>query len=137
MEMHLAVGQGADRLAVLADVGDQHHRGVVAHELLGMDDRRRPEFFREPDLVFLAQILTAQHNDEILVPGVAYLREAAGIDVITQVDTENLGPQCRRQRPHAERGRRKLDLAASGFHPLLPHAWSAPLIGLLRLWSAG
>jgi len=93
---------------------------MVAHELLGMDHRRRPEFFREANLVLLAHVLTAQHNDEVLVPGIANLREDLRIDVIAQVDTQNLRAQCRRQRPHAKRGRRKLDLAAISFHPCAP-----------------
>ena len=129
MKMHLAVGQGADRLPVLADVGDQHHRGVVAHELLGMDHRRRPELFRETNLVLLAQILTAQHNDEVLVPSVANLREHPRVDVIAQINTENLGPECRGQRPYAQRGRRRLDLAGSGFHPFAPSPVVCAVVG--------
>src|SRR5262249_32912291 len=85
-----------------------------------MDHRWRPELFREANLVLLTQILTAQHNDEILVPGVANLREHARVDVIAQIDAENLGPECQGQRPYAQRGRRRLDLAGSGFHPFAP-----------------
>ena len=80
VEVHLAVRQGADRLAVLADVRDQHDGGVTAHELLGVDHGRRPEHFREADLILLAQLLIAQQDHEMLVPGVPDLRADVFID---------------------------------------------------------
>ena len=65
MEVHLAVGQSANRLAVLADIGDQHNCGMLLHELFGVNYRGRAEAFREADFVLLRQVLIAQENDEI------------------------------------------------------------------------
>src|SRR4029450_5649530 len=91
-------------------------RGVIAHELLGVDHRRRPEFFGEANLVLLAQLLIAQQNHEILVPGVLDLREGVVGDVPAQVDADDLGAQRRRQRPYGEPRRTKLRVDASTFH---------------------
>src|SRR5262245_61489994 len=103
----------------LADVGDQHHGGMVAHELLGVDHRRWTEFFREADLIVLAQLLVAQQDDEVRVPGVADLREGAIVDLLPEIDPDDLGAQGRRQRPHGEHRTRhlRLDLSAPRFHP--------------------
>jgi hypothetical protein len=120
VEMHLTVGQGADRLAVFADIRDQHHRRVIAHELLGVDHRRRPKLFREANLVLLSQLLTAQQNHEVLVPGVLDLREGVIVDVPAQVDADDLGTQCRRQRSYGDARRTKLRVDASIFHATAP-----------------
>ena len=95
MEMHLAIGQGADRLAVLTDIGDQHHRRVAAHELLGVNLRGRAEFCRETDLILLGQLLIAQQNEEVLVPGIPNVREDIVVDLLPQVDADDLGAQRR------------------------------------------
>jgi hypothetical protein len=95
MEMHLAVGQSADRLAVLADVRDQHHRRMIAHELFGVDHRRWTEFFREANLVLLAQLLTTQEDDKVPMPGVLDLRESIIVDLLAQIDADNLDAQSR------------------------------------------
>jgi hypothetical protein len=119
VEVHLPVRQGADRLAVLADVRDQHDRGVAAHELLGVDHSRRPEHFRETDLIPFAQLLVAQQDDEMPVPGVPELRAGLFIDVLAQIDADDLGAQRRRQRPHRQcrRWERGLGVRGSRFHP--------------------
>jgi hypothetical protein len=89
------------------------------HELLGVDHRRRTEFFREADLILLAQLLIAQQNDEVLVPGVADLREGAIVDLLPEIDADDLGAQGRRQRSHGEcrRTRLRLDMSGPRFHP--------------------
>jgi len=68
---------------------------MAAHELLGVDLRGRSEFCREPDLVLLAQLLIAQQNDEVLVPGVPDKREETVVDLLPQVDADDLGAQRR------------------------------------------
>jgi hypothetical protein len=127
--MHLAVGQGADRLAVLSDIRDQHHRGMIAHELLGVDYRRRSKLLGETDFVLLAQLLVAQEDHEVLVPGVPNSREGEIVDLAAQIDTDDLGAERRRQRPHDEcrtMHHLRLDMFRchpdrSLFMPRLPH----------------
>ncbi len=119
VEVHLAVRQGADRLAVLADVRDQHDGGVAAHELLGVDHGGRPEHFREADLILLAQLLIAQQDHEMLVPGVPDLGADVFIDVLAQIDADDFGAERRRQRSHREcrRTERGFGVGGSRFHP--------------------
>ena len=69
---------------------------MIAHELLGVDHRRGTEFFREANLVLLAQLLTAQEDDEIPMPGVSDLREGVIVDLFAQIDADDLGAQRRR-----------------------------------------
>ena len=95
MKMHLAVGQRADQLAVLADVRDQHDGGMAADELRGVNLGWRPEFFREADLVLLAQVLVAQENDQVLVPDFPDLREGAVVELPAQIDADDFGADCR------------------------------------------
>src|SRR5262245_12239479 len=132
VEMHLAVGQGADRLAVLADIGDQHHRGVIAHELLGVDHRRRPELLCEANLVVLAQLLSAQQNDQVLMPGVSDLRENRLVELAAQVDPHDLGAECRRKRPYGKAGLTRHGLDASSFHLAAP---SLPVVAAVAASS--
>src|SRR5262249_2962513 len=69
---------------------------MIAHELLGVDHRRGAEFFREANLVPLAQLLTAQEDDEAPVPGVSDVREGVIVYLFAQIDTDDLGAQRRR-----------------------------------------
>ena len=94
VELHFAVGQRADGLAVLANVGDQHHRGMAVHELPGVDDGKRTETLGKADLILLAQVLVAQEDDEALVPCRQNLRKCSVVNVSAQVDIDDLRAQC-------------------------------------------
>jgi hypothetical protein len=54
-----------------------------------------PYFFREANLVLLAQLLTAQKDDEVAVPGVPDLREGIIVDFLAQIDADDLDAQSR------------------------------------------
>ena len=87
VEPHLAVPERADRLAVLVDmIGDHHH--VVPVDRLDLDRalRRRhalgdrAEMGGEPALIVLGQLLVAEHQHGVLVPGVLDLAQRLGIE---------------------------------------------------------
>ena len=99
VELHLAVRQGADRLAVFADVGDQHHcRMLRADELRRVDFRRRAEALGEADLIVLGQRLVAQQDDQMLVPGTEDLLKTRIVEGLAQIDADNLRAEGLRQR---------------------------------------
>jgi hypothetical protein len=100
VELHLAVRQRADRLAVLAHVGDQHHRRMRAHELFGMDLGRRAEAFSKPNLIVFGQLLAAQQDDQMLMPGIEHVPGKRIVDGIAQIDADNFRAKCGRQRTH-------------------------------------
>src|SRR5262249_2122909 len=102
-KLHFAVGQRAYRLALLANVGDQHHRGMAAHELLGMNDCRRPEPPGKTHLVVLAQRLIAQKNDEVLVPGGKHLRKNSITERAVQRDANDFGSERGRKSANCKR----------------------------------
>ena len=68
---------------------------MSAHELFGVDHRRWTEFFREANLILFAQLLTAQKDDEVPVPGVSNLLEDVILDLLAQIDADDLGAQSR------------------------------------------
>ncbi len=97
VEMHLAVGQRADRLAVLADVRNEHHgRMLDAERATGGDLRGRTERLGEAHLRVLVERLVAQQDHQMLMPGVEEFLLERLVDRIAQVDAQDLG---------AERGR--------------------------------
>ncbi len=93
MEVHLAVGQSADRLAILADIGDQHHRRIAGREPPRVAHGERSETFGESDLVLLRELLIAQENDEVLVPDVQHLRSKPIVHRLAQIDSDDFGAQ--------------------------------------------
>ena len=68
---------------------------MIAHELFGVDHRRRTEFFREANLILFGQLLTAQKDDEVAVPGVSNLLEDVILDLLAQIDADDLDAQSR------------------------------------------
>ena len=81
MEEHLAVGQRADRLAVLADVRDQHDRGMsLRRAARRMRQGQRPEYLGITRLVVLAQLLPAHQQHRMVVPRLAQGRRCCGGD---------------------------------------------------------
>jgi hypothetical protein len=98
MKVHLAIGQRPDQLAVLTDVGDQHHRRIAGGETPCVTDGRRPKPLPEANLVILAQMLIPQQDDERLVPNVLDLREELIVERLAQVNPEDLRADCGRER---------------------------------------
>ena len=96
MKLHLAVGQRANRLAVLANVRDQHDRGVGANVFPGVDHRRRTKALGEADLILLGELLVPQQDHEVLVPGGENLLEGLIVEARAQIHSRDFGPQGRR-----------------------------------------
>ncbi len=113
MEVHLAVGERADRLAVFADIGDEHYRGMAAYELRRMNLGRWAEHLGEANLVLFGEMLIAQQDDEVLVPDVAHLRDGSVVERVAQVDADDLGAERRRQRPGLQRCRVELGVQSN------------------------
>ena len=114
VEPELAVAEGADRLAVDLDVGHQQHLLVVLLDALGARAQRFgrllaaaevAEIGGEAKLVVLRHFLAAEHQHEVLVPGLLDRREPAFAQRLGQVDAADLGAACRRQRRDPNVGR--------------------------------
>ncbi len=96
MEHHLAVGQRADRLAVLADVGDQHDAGQQARialgEILGRPAERADlaKKARCPHQIFLRQILLGKDDDEMIEPGLVDCPNGLRVGLLAQIDAAQL-----------------------------------------------
>ena len=98
MKVHLAVGQRPDQLAVLADVGDQHHGRIAGGETPRVTDGRRSEAFPETDLVVLVQVLIPDEDDERLVPYILDSREERIVHGLAEIHPQDLGADRRRER---------------------------------------
>src|SRR5215510_10151122 len=133
VEMHLAVRECADRLAVLADVRDEHHGGMLdAEGAAGGDWCRRAEHLGKAHLRVLIERLVAQQDHQILMPGVEKRLLERVVDRIAQVDTQDLGAERRRKRPHHEgRGRCCLRCRRDRSH-VVPPSGLAPIRPLQR-----
>jgi tripartite-type tricarboxylate transporter receptor subunit TctC len=101
MEMHLAVRQGADGLAVLPDVGHQHGVAVVGIGRIAL--RFVAQFLRagpldqlaeqagDGDLPVFVQVLVAHHDDAAIEPGADERVCVGGGQRAGEVDARNLG----------------------------------------------
>src|SRR5262245_45744984 len=110
MEHHLPVGQGADRLTVLADVGDQHASGQQARIALG-EIFRRPGQFAElaeiagrADQVFLRQLLAGKDDDEMIEPGLVDGANGFVVGLFAQVEPTDFSPDMLAERNDVEPG---------------------------------
>lgn len=101
VKVHLAVGQGADQLSVLPDVGDQHHGGIARRIPPRVAHRRRSEPRAETDLIVLAQMLVAQKDHQVLEPDVENSRECLIADRPAEINADDLGADRRRQGPRS------------------------------------
>ena len=99
VEIHFAVGQRADELAVLADVGHQHREvamldtGFVAGRRWPVARFQNTEMFCEADLLVLGQFLISEHDHEVPMPGVEDGRDRLRRWLFPQVDAEDFGAQ--------------------------------------------
>ena len=102
MELHFAVGQRADRLAVLADVRHQHDFGMLhiggfgAHRGGARPALQRAEALSQAHLILFAQDLIAEQDDEMVAPSGGDAREGLVVDRPRQVDAANLRAERRR-----------------------------------------
>ena len=108
VEIHLTVGQRADRLAVDPDVGDQHHRVVDRGRVL-RPLALRPgaptdlaERLGEIELLFLGEAGRAEQQHDVLAPRRPERRRGVGVDRPGDVETRDLGAERVRQRPDLE-----------------------------------
>ena len=117
---HFAVGQRADRLAVLADVRDQHDGGMLGAECsTGSDLCRRAKRLRKAHLSVFVEHLVAQQDHQMPVPDVEELLLACFVDRIAQVDAHNLGAERRRELPDGESAGFLMQGGGGRFHELL------------------
>jgi hypothetical protein len=72
---------------------------MLLYELLGVNHRGRAEAFREPDLILLRQLLIAQENDKIPVPGLQQMCSEPIVHLPAQIDADDFGAQGGRQWP--------------------------------------
>src|SRR4029450_5804676 len=97
MENHLAVGQGADRLAVLADVGDQHDPGQQARIALGKIFGRPgqlaelAEVAGHAEQILLRERLAGKDDDEI-EPGPIDGADGLLVGLFAQIEAADFGP---------------------------------------------
>ena len=107
VEPHLPIGQHANGLAVLADVGDEHGVGVVVRPLEGagalVGQRRRahadsPEQRDEGALLVGIEALAAKQQHGMVKPGLVDDGEALGVDGFRNINAANLGPNRGRDR---------------------------------------
>ncbi len=99
VKVHLAVRQGADELAILPNVGYQHHCGVRSARMFCVTGGGRSEQLSEANLVVLGQVLIAQEDDKRAMPYVQDLDEQLVAHRLTYIDPDDLGTDCGRQRP--------------------------------------
>ena len=96
---HLAVAEGADRFAVLDDVGDHHERRVVfaaGRAAVGRAaaDVDLAEIAGGADLVGFRQFLIAEHDDDVLIEGVVDGLDGRGIERLAQIDARDCGARA-------------------------------------------
>ena len=106
VEVHLAVGQCADELAVFLFVGDVHDRGValLQRRVSSEGGGERSEAFAESHLLLLFERLPRHQQDAVLVEQLAHRAQRLARHRLRQVKTPDFRPQSRRQRTHAETG---------------------------------
>ena len=109
METELAVAQGADRLAVLLDVGDQEDLPDRPVRLSADVLDRGPEVAGEADLVLLAYGLVAEHQHAVVENGAAEPARGCGIERQAEVQPPDL-------RAEGAAGRDHLDSIGRVFH---------------------
>ena len=108
MKHHLAVGQRADRLAVFADVRDQHDAGQHARIALGKIFRRPVQLAKlaeipgHPNEIFLRQALAGKNDHEVIEPGLVNGADGLVIRLVAQIEPANFGPDVLRQRDDVE-----------------------------------
>ena len=133
VEVHFPVGQGADRLPILADVRDQHHgRMLYAERTTGCDPRRRAECLGKPHLGILIEGLVAEQDHQMLVPGVEDPLPERAADRIAQVHAQNFRAERGTQLPHGKRGS-FIQCSNRRFHEALPAPVSSDRAGLRTL----
>ena len=108
VEKHLAVRQRADRLAVDADVGDQHHRVVDRGRVLrplalgpgaGADAAERRG---EAELLFLGEAGRAEQQHDVVAPRRPQRPGGVRVDRRGDVEPDDLRAERIRQRPDLE-----------------------------------
>src|SRR5262249_40747510 len=110
VEVHLAIRQRPDGLAVLADVRDHHDVGQqprisLGEELLRARQRRDlAEITCHPDQILLRETLATKQEDEVVEPRLVDRLHGLGVELVAQVDAADLGADVLRQRNHVESG---------------------------------
>src|SRR5262249_52545104 len=98
MEHYFAVGQGADRLAVLADVGDHHDAGQQLRIALGKVFRwprqlaELAEIAGRADQVLLRQLLAGKDDDEMIEPSIVDGADSVLVRLFAQIEAADFSP---------------------------------------------
>ena len=96
MEHHLAIRQRADRLAILADVGDQHDAWQNLGVSLGKEFRRPArhsllaEIAGNADEVLLGELLSREHDHKVIEPSLVDRLDGVVIGLLAQIDPAQL-----------------------------------------------
>jgi hypothetical protein len=96
VEHHLAVGQGADRLAVLADVRDQHDAGqdlrIAFREEFWWPARHAlfAEIAGDADQILLRQLLLREDDDDVVEPRLVDRLNGGLVRLLTQIEAADL-----------------------------------------------
>ncbi len=105
MEPEFAVAEGADRLAVDFDVGHQQHLFVVLPDALGAGAQRLGRFLAAAEiaeigckaqLIVLRNLLAAEHQHQVLAPGVLNRFDVVLGQRLGEIDAADLGAASRR-----------------------------------------
>ncbi len=110
VEHHLAVGQRSDRLAVLADVRNEHDPRQEPRIALG-EELRRPtrhahlaEIAGDADQVFLLELLVRENDHEVIEPGPIDRLDGFVVGHVMQVQPANFRPDMLGERNNIEPG---------------------------------
>ena len=95
MKPHFAIAKRTDGLAVFLDIADEKNLGVnLLHALRAVAQRigRRlavsqwPEPLSKTQLIVFADILSAKHQNEIVVPGLLYKTEFGIVNLTREIN---------------------------------------------------
>src|SRR5712691_4281338 len=135
VEHHLAVRQRSDRLAVLADVRNEHDPGQEPRIALWEESCRSTrhahlaEIAGDADEVFLLELLIRENDHEVIEPGLIDRLDGVVVGLVAQVQPADFRPDMLGERNNIESGHRD---HSSAFHSTL----IAPLAMTLRLRSS-
>src|SRR5215475_10868169 len=156
MEHHLPVRQGADRLAVLADIGDLHDAGQQTRIALRKIFRRPGQFAKfakipgHADQILLREALAGKDDDEVIEPGPVDGADGVVVGLFAQIEPADFSSDMLAQgndvepRPdHYGHGGSSLSgVAARACHSAVAAAWwtalpcsTSPLANAARIFA--
>ena len=91
MEHHLTIRQGPNRLAVFADIADQHDAGMrdpvpFSRRHMAVAPAEFAKQGGKAQLVFLGQFLTRKDHHQMVEPGPVNFPERGSVDRLGEID---------------------------------------------------